>query len=364
MAENSILTAVNPTQLTFTPGENSVNFEVTVRNDSDRYASFQLDIIADYEKSPSTHAWYRIFPEVSTKKPPGASTTFFIEIFDTPVSSFVGLMQLKVRVSSIELSDVDTILLRLTINEGKLLRPVIVELRENQYRAYPGDILNLNVTVFNPNQQVAKVQLKLLGLNPVWLEVQQYQLSLRPNETVERDFPVKLPIPINIKANEYLFKVEGINSDRLPGYAEGILTVLPKGILDFSCEPQQQKIPQPLSWRKRQFWKFWRANPVIYTLEFSNQSNVTQPVSAEVSETQQSPCTFTLIPLEKIVEPGESQILDLEVKCPRHWLGTAKIIRNQVNALWPSGEELSIRNDKQLIELLVKPIVPLWLSLA
>jgi WD40 repeat protein len=364
MVEKCILTEVNPTQLIFTPGENSVGFEVSVRNDSPRYASFQLAIIADYEKSPSPHAWYRISPEVSTKKPPGASTTFWVEIFDTPVSSFVGLMQLKVKVSSIELPDIDTVLLRLTIKEGKLLRPVVVELREHQYRAYPGDFLSINVSVFNPNQQVANVRLKMLGLNPAWFDISQYNLSLRPNETLERSFSLQLPDPIQIQARDYLFKVEGMNADNLPAYIEGILSVLPKGNLEFSCQPNQQQIPQPLSWRKRQFWAFWRSHPVTYTLEFNNQSNLFQQVSAEITEQSKSPCIFNLIPLETVVNPGDSAFISLQAQCQRHWFGSVKTIRSKVNALWSSGDELSTRNETQLIELLVKPIIPLWLSFA
>src|ERR687885_507865 len=74
MADNPISIKVSAQVLKFRPGGSPATFEVTVNNDSDRFASFQLEIVAAGANPDPGFQWYSLSPGVSAKKPPGDST--------------------------------------------------------------------------------------------------------------------------------------------------------------------------------------------------------------------------------------------------------------------------------------------------
>ncbi|MEL6463272.1 MAG: hypothetical protein AAFQ91_34540, partial [Cyanobacteria bacterium J06621_15] len=98
MLKEKIITKISTNKLTFHP--TGVSFNVTVINNSDDFATFQVELLADVVKDLN-HSWYKISPEVCTKKPPGDSTEFSIFISKIPIQGFVGLMTLTVRVFSL-----------------------------------------------------------------------------------------------------------------------------------------------------------------------------------------------------------------------------------------------------------------------
>ena len=95
MLKEKIATQISTNQLTLQP--EGVSFDVTVVNNSDDFATFQVELLADVAKRGGNDNWYKISPDVCTKQPPGDSTRFSIQIHDVPVRGFVGLMTLTVR---------------------------------------------------------------------------------------------------------------------------------------------------------------------------------------------------------------------------------------------------------------------------
>lgn len=98
-----ISASLSTQSLIFRPTQPPASFEVTVNNDSDRFANFQLEIEAAGEKRSSEYRWYRLEPEVAAAQPPGSSTKFQVFIFNTPISGFVGTVNLTVKVFSPQL---------------------------------------------------------------------------------------------------------------------------------------------------------------------------------------------------------------------------------------------------------------------
>ena len=296
MAENRIsIIKIEPKELTFKPGGSPVPFEVTVRNDSDRYASFQLEIVADYDKSSQSSDWYSISPEVSTKNPPGDITRFQVAIKDTPVPGFVGRMNLTVRAFFIELPDEDREVLLLNLKQGGSV-PLKVELPVKEFQNYPGEEINIPIKVYNPGQSLTNAVIRILGLEPTWLvDGAQQNLSLFPDQEKEIVFSCQIPIAIQAPSKIYPFKIEAKHSQSSTTYVEGTIEVLPQGFLDFDCDPKSAQIP-PTELQLRQRLAFWRSDPVIYELQFNNASNLQQQVTAEIAGEHAQQCTFSIAP--------------------------------------------------------------------
>ncbi|MEO0458395.1 MAG: WD40 repeat domain-containing protein, partial [Cyanobacteria bacterium P01_A01_bin.114] len=186
-----ISTEVSKTVLNFTRGSHPEGFTVTVYNDSyktpsiNRFASFQLNILAAGQDQLRSNDWYRLVPAVSYKIPPGDSTQFQVEILDVPPISedFTGTLNLTARVYSPELRDEDRkdILLKVA---GDSLSPPKLSLPDPHLTAYPGEQVELEVTLFNPNRKAIDCGLVLQGLDPAWLsDGVQKTLMLPPRES-------------------------------------------------------------------------------------------------------------------------------------------------------------------------------------
>jgi hypothetical protein len=68
MADNLISASASVQVLKFKPGGSPATFEVTVNNDSDRFASFQLEIVAAGANPDPGFAWYSLSPWRECKK--------------------------------------------------------------------------------------------------------------------------------------------------------------------------------------------------------------------------------------------------------------------------------------------------------
>lgn len=67
----AIAMSISHKDITYRPSGSPAQFKVTVVNQSDRFASFQLDITPAGVKQTQDRLWYNISPEVSTKNPQG-----------------------------------------------------------------------------------------------------------------------------------------------------------------------------------------------------------------------------------------------------------------------------------------------------
>ncbi len=357
MTDNTITTKVNPKQLKFKPGEQPAYFEVEVINESDRFASFQLEVIAAGAGSNQNYDWYNVSPEVSTKKPPGDITRFHVAIKDSPVPGFVGMMNLTVRAFSIELRDEDREILRLNLEQGRGLIPLQLTLPVDNFQEYPGAQINIPVRVYNPSQLPAEAFLNLLGLEPQWLvNGVDHNLEIPPGKEVETTLTCQLPEGKEAVSKNYTFTIDATQRNGPASQISGTLEVLPSGFVDFAVDPPRQVIPT-----KKFSWAFWRSHPVSYELQFKNESNVEQEVGVDIEVEDPGQSEFEILPENAEINPGEIGVLLLQANSKRPWLFANKILL-QINALW-SDRRLDTRNETQNIELLVKPIVPLWLRL-
>lgn len=105
--QKQIKTELSSRQVTLSAGQAVAVFDATVYNESDRFASFQLKLLAAGVLTDATKPWYRLTPSVSSKIPVGDCTRFQIEVFDLPpiAQQFRGAIDLTVEVTSRELEN-------------------------------------------------------------------------------------------------------------------------------------------------------------------------------------------------------------------------------------------------------------------
>lgn len=356
---NEISAIVSPKELIFKPGGDPVAFEVTAINESDRLASFQLEIIAAGTDEDRRSHWYNISPEVSTKQPPGAETQFQVEIIDSPIPGFVGLMTVTARVFSIELSEEEREILRLNLERGTRAIPLKLELPMADFQGYPDSQIDFLARVYNPSQLRVQATIELLGLDPSWLEEgSQRPLQIPPGKRVEIPFSCTLPVATQTLAQVYPFQIQATQSDGPPSAIAGTIEVLPKGMVEFRCETKEKRIPAKRAWLPG-----WKAKPAQYDLEFENQSNLAQQVSLALQNEEPPKCQIEVVPEQINLMPGETKPLQLVARSRRPLLGRGRRILLEVRANL-SDERLGKPNPPtQILKLKVSPKMPLWMQI-
>lgn len=365
-------------ELKLKPGETETQFEVKIRNKSDRYASFHVQV-KFYEQMRTDGGeqnlnWYQITPEVGTLTPPGDWTTFSVIIHDTPIPGFFGEMRLIVTVDSDELPDTARVIQKIWVEKG-VPQDLQIELPVANIKEYPGKLVKIPVYVHNPNRtSVRDVQVRLLAsdispqqqqaLNSSWCDRNVVTLFLSPNQKEQVIFQCQLPDYQILLAGNYWFKIE------VTGAKEsviGCIEILPRGILDFGCQDPVKRIPAKFS------WKLWQSEPVTYNLEFRNQSNVIQEIGLEIAEDIRTAFkTLTLnssntppqeaITARHTLPPGDVD-MSLVVDYERPWFGRAQNFELPIKATWSESHNLETTDENQNLELTVKPVLPLWLQL-
>ncbi len=360
MAENLISAKVSAQVLTFKPGGSPATFEVTVINESEQFASFQLEVIAAGADPNPGFLWYSLSPEVSSKKPPGDSTKFYITITDSPVPGFAGMMNLTVRVFSVELRDEERQVVRLLVQEGAGSKLLQLDLPVKKFQASLGQLVEVPVRVRNPNQQTAEVVLSFLGVKPSWLVngVEQ-RFKLDPGGQKEVTFSCQPPSVITeAPSGVYPFIIEATHHTGAFARENGTLEVLPTGSLHFSCNPQQQTIPPNGGWLPPR-----QSDPVTYELLFENASNLSSSASAQLHGKDRQKCNLEINPSETNLTPGEtSKLLLIASKQRPRWGLPQKLLFDVTGVL--SDQRLELQNDTQTLELRVRPVIPFWLQLA
>ncbi|MEB3828864.1 hypothetical protein [Phormidium sp. CCY1219] len=357
MATAVINTIVSQKELHLTPGGEPASLEVTVVNGSDRFASFGVELTAAGAAENRSSDWYSISPTVSSKKPPGDVTSFRISITDTPVPGFVGLMNVRVRVFSLELPDETREILRLIVEQGIGKTPLQLDLPVQDFQIYPGDRASIPVRVYNPGQLLTYVTLTLTGIDGSWTEsTPERHLQVAPGKQAETVFTCQPPFGIQAPSQLHNFAIVATHSNGPASQIEGRLEVLPMGFLDFSATPKTHHIPEKFA------WKFWRSNPITYTLEFNNASNLYQEIGVEIGGEDRGKCTIEITPETAQVEPEQVSQLFLTADKKRPWFGKTQKLLLEVAASW-SARRVDTRNDKHSLQLSVKPITPLWLQI-
>lgn len=268
--QSFIKSSISTLELQFKPGGKPVFFDVNIINNADRFASFQLEIIAPGAAENSDFRWYSLSPEVSSKKPPGDSTDFHVAILDSPVPGFVGTMNLTIRIFSVELQQEEREVLRLIVEQGTKIIPVKLELPVKKFQVNPQDLVEIPIRIQNISQQSTLVHLSFLGIDKSWLvEGDKRQLQVKGKSTLETSFICQLPMPVQVASKPYDFVIESSQGEGIYSQAKGVLEVLTKGCIDFRYSPLRQDFPNDAD-----RWRFWKKpHPAIYNINIQNISN-------------------------------------------------------------------------------------------
>jgi len=359
MKKNSISARLSTQNLIFRPNKPPVTFEVTVNNDSDRIANFQLEIEAAGEKGSSDYQWYRLEPEVAAAQPHGSSTQFQVFIFNTPIPGFVGTVNVTVKVFSPQLGQERRLLLRLQIERDQKPNLVSVELPVRDYQVYPGNTVDILVKLRNMGQQPANITLDFAGINSSWLlDSQRRRLLVNPGYHKEVSFPCQPPSVAQAPSDIYPFRVEATSHNSYPASAEGNLEVLPVGFIKFSTPQSRKTLPKKNKWLPD-----LKSKTVSYELIFKNASNLRQEINLEVQGRDSRKCTFKKHPETVNLDLGQTAKTDLEVTTKRPWFGIRKFLLLEARPELSDQRLGSTDPATQILEIKVLPIIPLWLQL-
>lgn len=361
--DNRIINASLSTQsVTFKPGGAPSTFEVTVINGSDRFAAFQMEVVAAGATRSSGSQWYRLSPEVAAAKPPGGSTQFTVEIFDTPLPAFTGTINLTVRIFSPQLPEERKLLVRLTIQPGAASTLLILELPVRQFQVYPRNSVEIVARVRNMSPHSVEAVLRLDGLSPSWLgNSAERRLLLEPGAQIETPFPCQPPSANQAPSEDYPFTVKATSRDGASTQADGVLEVLPVGFVGFTVEPQKQVVPSHGQW-----WRLpdRKSNSTSFQLLFSNNSNLRQQVEVQLQGRDWRKCTYKSVPENAELTLGEVTKVLLNVGIKRHWVGLPKTLQLEAKALLSDQRLGSTDPTTQSLDIKVLPIIPLWLLLS
>ena len=154
----------------------------------------------------------------------------------------------------------------------------------------------------------------------------------------------------------YSFMVKAYCNQEEWGSATGKIEILPIGTVFFKIAPTVQILPQ-----KTTVLPQLKATLASYQIELKNASNVAQNninISLEPFKFD-----YQVIPPVAAVKPGEILNLTLETTPKRPWIGLKK--RHSFKVI-PHLQDLRLNTtdpSSQNVELLVKPLLPLWLQL-
>jgi hypothetical protein len=340
-------------------GGNSENaFDVTVINESDKFASFHLELLALGLDEGANINWYNISPEISTKKPPGSQTTFHIAITKAPIPAYDTTIDLILKVFSIEYEKLYTSQkISLTIN--KPLRSLRVEIPVKELKVSLGDAVEIPVIVYNLSPKFTEIYLNLSGIDSDWIIAgTQHKLHLEPNDSGKISFLCQPPKDIQTLSKEYKFTVDARSpTSQYTTREQGFLEILPNGVVEFSCNNKQQIIPA----QGRKY-----SNSVAYELVFKNESNLQE--QANITIPANSYNIEFQIPEPVNMTPGETKIMHLVAKKKRPWFGLKKrqLFEICANLTNPSSGEHQIEifpsPNTQILELKVLPVIPPFLQ--
>lgn len=373
--QKQITTELSSRQVTLSAGQTTAMFDATVYNDSDRFASFQLKLLAAGATAGASKPWYRLTPSVSSKIPAGDSTRFQVEIFDLPpiAQEFQGAVDLTVEVTSRELhNQYDRQALRL-LATGLQGKPPDLSLLLPTLQALPGDRVAIVGQIHNPTAIPVEAVLRLSGLPDRWFPdgVQQL-LPLPPGKLQKVTFECHIPAPVQTLSQVYPLQLEA--TGRFPTViAAGELHILPAGERFFNCDPLECAIPERLG-----RWQNPAQETAQFTLQFDNRSNLEPIAQITVRELhhrrrwfwqkQRSPDTPapafppgvflgelpTPLPIGLSTAP-----LQIHRRLP--WLGWARLQRFEVAA--ETIDSIPFQPDTQTLQVHVFPVIPLWLQL-
>ena len=360
--------------------ESERELNVRVINTGNDFASFQVELITDGADSDSKLKWYSAEPKVCSKKPPGDETQFRIVIFKAPIPAYETTLPITLKVFSIDSEALfDTRTIELSIDKPR--RPLKVYLPVKDLKVHLGDKLDIPVLIYNLSPNFARVKLTLEELDPEWfIDLPTSQIvQVNAGDSQEVILHCSPPRMTHIQSQIYSFTVRAEDQNTRNNSASfvGTIEVLPYGYVEFKCLDSSQTLPQ----RRQLIAK--------YSFQFKNLSNLKQLIALKITELGNPPTQLSdseAIAIEPgaiepgAIEPGALEpgtpepdallpMLTWQVEKPRPWLGWGDKYRFEAVPMLKnahSGESIAPVDalpNLQVLELQVRPKIPLWLQL-
>ncbi|NMF59703.1 WD40 repeat domain-containing protein [Pseudanabaena yagii] len=361
MSANQIGLEIPQKELSFKIGSEKNSFSVVVVNNSDQFASFQLELIAaGADVQTVGYEWYKISPDVSVKIPPGDLVEFVVSIIETPIPGFMGIMNVTVQAVSMELREENREIIRINLQAGGTRSQLKVEIPSQKLQVTPLESVEIPIVIGNTTQQSTNVTLNCLGLPESWFpkgHIQQF--AIKPGGIFKTSFLCTLPFDHEAVSKIYPFAIDVIHTNGLPSHSECSLEVLPKGSLEFICSEKVLTIPPKSSWKEwKSWWKFWQAPPAIFPLIAKNASNIAHKVNFDIENIATTEdFSYEVSPNEAEVEPFSEIDFNLQIDKSRPWFGKAKKLNLLVKANW-QDPRVNTNDEIQSVELSIKPIIP------
>jgi WD40 repeat protein len=352
---------------TITNRENE--FDVIVVNQSDKFASFQLELSTPVLDDSSQLQWYKVEPEICAKKPPGSETKFHVVIIQSPIPAYDTKIDLKLKAFSVEDISLSTSQ-KLSLNIKKPLRPLRVEVPVTKSKLIPESCVDIPVLVYNLSPEFCEMTLTAVMSDSKgsWLVGgKERKLLVESGKYEKTSFQVLAPYDLSVSKDYKLtIKVES-NRSLYTACKNVILNLIASGNIEFDCQDKQKVIPnrRPIA-----------RNIIAYDLSLLNNSNLVRKINISVAENAYDKCELKLPePIE--LAPGESRTdIKLLAKSKRPWWGRKRQMFFETSAhLIHSQEKESdsiadtnitdtpIVPNTQVLELQVLPIIPLWLQI-
>lgn len=342
--------------LTFSPSGAPASFEVEVINRSDKFAAFQLEILAAGASHESD--WYHLTPKVSSAKPPSDRTNFRVEIVESPIPHFVGIVNLTVRVSSPQLLEERRLVLRLHLEPGEEPDLQLV-LPCQRFQVYPRNKVDIPVRVQNPKTQPTGVILRLDELDPTWLVGSfERHLMVPAGGQAETIFQCQPPSANQAISKDYSFTIIARGQNSATGKTTGIVEVLPVGFIELDAQPQQRQLPIKWSWLPN-----WWSKQATFQLMLNNASNLLQDVDIELQGQDLKHCPIQIQPPRTPLPLGEVTPVLLTAQPRRPWIGLPRQLRFEAKAHLSDPRLGSTDPATKWLILKVFPVVPIWLLL-
>jgi WD40 repeat protein len=349
-------------------GDRTVNceneFDVTVINESKKFASFCIEVLAIGADPESNVKWYSLEPEVSAKKPPGDRTTFHVIITKPPIPIYDATIELTLRVFSVEYPQVFTSQ-RINLIVEKARKALKLHLPIQEFKVLPGEEVEIPVIAYNLSQKATEVQLNISGLDPEWIyRGTEQRLQIDAGDYQQTSFWCQPQKTTQALSQAYNFTIEAKSdtSTRNPR-EQGILELLPLGNVEFMCKQKLQRIPAIKVKGAKKQPKF-----ATYELEFANNSNLPQQVNLQISAKDVQQCGLK-IPEPLQLEPGEIKPMYLVAKKRRPWWWLERRLLFEVSPIltnpYTAEPDPQIRSNPstKVLELQILPIIPFWLQL-
>ncbi|MDJ0844282.1 WD40 repeat domain-containing protein [Crocosphaera sp.] len=390
MNNKSIEVTISTNYIDFKPGKNPETFQVSVVNLSDQFASFQVILQAAGTDEININDWYQLTPDIGQKIPPSGTAKFSVTLQKNPIPNFAGSLDILVTILSTELQNIEEKeFLRLTIEPGEDESSLRVRLPVKKFHIYPGKTIDIPCEIEQIGINSVNITATLTGLNSPWLIEEKIQrLSLPRKTKKELIFSCQLPSNNTVISQTYPFiiKVEQENVQAVE--VAGSLEVFPLGKVIFKATPNSQQLPEKFPW-----FPHWKTSTVNYNLQFENQSNLKQLMSASLVQSDSFPQQWEMInkqmPIISLlvfklfvklwekepiaaslflkenqfvkVNPNETRELDLKIHSVRPWVGRVKTLFFAVSAI-ASDTRLDVENSTELLQLKIYPKIPLWLG--